>query len=891
MNEAEAKRQRQWEEVNEYRDLLSVPERFEEGFTRRTVIGVLFIALIMIPGQMYLSLVTGIGIGDAAQWVTVILFLEVAKRSFTTLRRQEIFLLTYVASQLIVRAETQTFLQLIWRQYFVGSPEARQFGLTEKLVNLEFMGLPWFAPSPDSPAVVERSFFHLDWALPIILMVLAIIIARVTWFTSGYVLFRLVSDKEQLPFPTAPQVALGAMALAEESGSEAETWKWRTFAVGGMIGLVFGFVYVAIPMLTETFAGTKVEILPIPFADLTPILGQHFGATPIAISFSLSPIFAGLLLPFWSVMGSFAGVIFFIVASPLLHHYGFMPHWVPGMSAVQTQITSGVDFWQPFGMGVTLAVTAISIGQVVRAGRQYRDDSDAAATAAGRAGECRHPDCQRPARARGYCLEHLNRGDFPLWICVALFFLASTYSIILAKTLFPMLVSTGMLVFILFLAFVYGPLMSFVSARLDGLVGQQIQIPYMQEATVFLTGYRGVEIWFVPLAASDYGGGAETFRVMELTGMRFRSLLKAELVMIPIVLGASLVYWSFLWKLAPIPSDAYPYVQTFWPARAFQDAVRFSATQYSRTWRAGEEVDKGDEVVRVAPGEVVWSPANLKDNALYYWRARVTDDLSVRNPRLRRYGRWSHVGYFYTDFDGSGSERAPPADVARDTDAKADTGLPRASLVSPGDGQIVPETETHFHVTVPPSWDERVELVFELATDPHFRGDFYQGSAERPMFSQIYWEDLRSTGDGRDDDLDGLADEERLNQKDDDGDGAIDEDVHHPLRGEKWPIIGIGAGFGLVLYGILGFLGMPMFFIWGYIRAVATSGVATFFSLLTEVIGALIARYYFWPRYGRQQWRQYAMVLAVGFGVGMSLIGMCSAAVLMVVKAVSATQF
>ena len=695
------KRERQWSEVNEYRDLLSMPERFEEGFTRRTVIGVVFIALIMIPGQMYLSLVTGIGIGDAAQWVTVILFLEVAKRSFTTLKRQEIFLLTYVASQLIVRAETQTFLQLIWRQYFVGSPEARQFGLTDKLVSLEFMGMPWFAPSPDSPAVIERSFFHLDWALPIVLMVLAIIIGRVTWFTSGYVLFRLVSDRERLPFPTAPQQALGAMALAEESGSEAETWKWRTFAVGGTIGLGFGFVYVAIPMLTETFTGTKVEILPIPFADLTPILGQHFGATPIAISFSLSPIFAGLLLPFWSVMGSFAGVIFFIVASPLLHHYGFMPHWVPGMSAVQTQITSGVDFWQPFGMGVTLAVTAISIGQVVRAGRQRREDSEVAAGAGGHNGEqCRRADCQRPARVRGYCLEHLNRGDFPLWICIALFFLASSYSIILAKTLFPMLVSTGMLVFILFIAFAYGPLMSFVSARLDGLIGQQIQIPYMQEATVFLTGYRGVEIWFVPLAASDYGGGAETFRVMELTGMRFRSLLKAELVMMPIVLGASLVYWSILWKLAPIPSDAYPYVQTFWPARAFQEAVRFSATQYSRTWRAGEEVEKEEGVTLVTPGQVVWSPANLKDKSLYYWRARVTDDLSVRNPRLRRYGPWSRVGYFHTDFGGSNAERAPPVEVVRAVDRKAELSLPQASLGSPADGDIVRQTETHFHVTV-----------------------------------------------------------------------------------------------------------------------------------------------------------------------------------------------
>ncbi|MDP6017419.1 MAG: hypothetical protein QGI32_15080, partial [Candidatus Latescibacteria bacterium] len=94
----QARKDRQYEELNEYRDLLQPPETFESGFTRKTLIGVLLIAFIMTPGQMYLSLVTGIGIGEAAQWVTVILFLEIAKRSFTTLKRQEIFLLTYVAS-------------------------------------------------------------------------------------------------------------------------------------------------------------------------------------------------------------------------------------------------------------------------------------------------------------------------------------------------------------------------------------------------------------------------------------------------------------------------------------------------------------------------------------------------------------------------------------------------------------------------------------------------------------------------------------------------------------------------------------------------------------------------------------------------------------------------
>ncbi|MEE3334873.1 MAG: peptide transporter, partial [Candidatus Latescibacterota bacterium] len=373
------KRKRQYQEINEYRDLLQAPDRFESGFTAKTIVGVLFIAFIMTPGQMYLSLVTGIGIGEAAQWVTVILFLEIAKRSFTTLRRQEIFLLTYVASQLIVRAETGTFLQLIWRQYFVGSQEAVRFGLQEKLVNLKFMGYSWFSPSPDSAAIVERTFFHVDWALPIGLLVMGIIVARVTWFTSGYVLFRLVSDREQLPFPTAPQSALASMALAEESGSEEQTWKWPCFLIGATIGMVFGLIYVGVPALTETFAGKKVTVLPIPFADLTPMLGRFVGATPIAISFSLAPIFAGLLLPFWSVMGSFAGVLLFMITSPLLHHYGFMPRWVPGMGAVQTQIVAGVDFWQPFGMGITLAVAVISITQVIRAGRERREDRAGAA--------------------------------------------------------------------------------------------------------------------------------------------------------------------------------------------------------------------------------------------------------------------------------------------------------------------------------------------------------------------------------------------------------------------------------------------------------------------------------------------------------------------------------
>ena len=55
---AAQRKKRQWEEVEEYRALLETPDRFDEGFTLRTIIGVLFISLIMTPGEMFLGLFT-----------------------------------------------------------------------------------------------------------------------------------------------------------------------------------------------------------------------------------------------------------------------------------------------------------------------------------------------------------------------------------------------------------------------------------------------------------------------------------------------------------------------------------------------------------------------------------------------------------------------------------------------------------------------------------------------------------------------------------------------------------------------------------------------------------------------------------------------------------------
>ena len=66
------------QELEEYRTLMEVPDKFEEGFNLKTIVGALFLGFVMLPGSIYLGLVAGQNLGPAVEWVTIILFAEVA---------------------------------------------------------------------------------------------------------------------------------------------------------------------------------------------------------------------------------------------------------------------------------------------------------------------------------------------------------------------------------------------------------------------------------------------------------------------------------------------------------------------------------------------------------------------------------------------------------------------------------------------------------------------------------------------------------------------------------------------------------------------------------------------------------------------------------------------
>ena len=534
-------------ELQEYRDLLKTPTHFEEGFDWKTIVGAIFIGFLMMPGSMYLQLVIGSGIGPAARWVTIILFAELAKRSYSDLKQQEIFLLYYMAGA----ALHTPFQGLLWNQYLVQSDAARMLGVAEFIPS-------WVAPPPESLALLERTLFHRDWLIPILLLIGTQIITRVDQFGLGYALYRITSDVEKLPFPMAPVAALGTMALAESTEEREKSWKWRVFSIGGVIGLVFGGVYVLLPALSGLVLMEPIRAIPIPWVELTGHTEDWLPAVATGIQLDLGLVFIGMVLPFWAVMGGLGGLIITIIANPVLYRHGILHRWHPGMRTVETVFANNFDFYLSFGIGLGLAIGLVGIWHVARSFTADRSG-----------GRGRLRDLFRPPP---------GRGDINFWLSIGIYVFSTVSYVLLCVWLVP----NFPVVFFLIYGFLYTPVISYITARMEGIAGQFVSLPLVREASFIAGakyfGYQGIEIWYAPIPIHNYGSATVSFREIELTGTSIRGIIKSEIVVFPVVMIASLLFSQFIWQLAPIPSSAYPFAQELWHLQALNSLLMQTST-------------------------------------------------------------------------------------------------------------------------------------------------------------------------------------------------------------------------------------------------------------------------------------------------------------------------
>ena len=561
---------------------------FVDGFSRRTVLGAFFVAFVMMPGSIYLGLVAGQTLGPAAEWVTIILFAEIARRSFSRLSRQEVYVLYHVAAGIAAVALAHLalsggpFAGAIWHQYLRQSPQTSS--IAGQIPD-------WVVPAVNSPAILTRNLAHPDWwwsasrgfLAPVTLIAVGYMFGRLAWFGLGYILFRLTSDIERLPFPLAPIAAEGSTALAEstdrDEGGELRrkrSWRWRVFSIGASLGIIFGALYILLPVVTGLFMAKPVMIFPIPFVDFTKNVEGILPASLISVAFDAGLFLAGMVIPFRIIIGGFVGILATSVfGNAILQKMGAFEHWRPGNGVLVNQMILSFDFWMSVQVGMAGAIFVIGLWTIGRTLYKRAKKRRAPAPEV-------EPETPLPPSGpdeppyRTACRE---RGDFPIWLAAALFLVSISVLCVVCHLLVP---GFPLWIIVLF-GFFWTPINSYISARLIGITGRGIGVPFLKETAFITSGYRKVDIWFAPIPLFDYGGAAQQFRILELTRTKFTSIFKAELLMFPIIFGSSFVFWWFFWRMNQIPSDAFPFAARTWPVAARQAYLIFTANSTNQS--------------------------------------------------------------------------------------------------------------------------------------------------------------------------------------------------------------------------------------------------------------------------------------------------------------------
>jgi hypothetical protein len=228
------------------------------------------------------------------------------------------------------------------------------------------------------------------------------------------------------------------------------------------------------------------------------------------------------------------------------------------MRTVETVFANNFDFYLSFSIGLGLAIGVIGIWHVARsfAGRD-----------AGERGRLR--DLFRPPP---------GRGDINFWLSIGIYVFSTVSYVLLCVWLVP----NFPVVFFLIYGFIYTPVISYITARMEGIAGQFVSLPLVREASFIAGakyfGYQGIEIWYAPIPIHNYGSATVSFREIELTGTSIRGIIKSEIVVFPVVMIASLLFSQFIWRLAPIPSSAYPFAQELWHLQALNTLLMQTST-------------------------------------------------------------------------------------------------------------------------------------------------------------------------------------------------------------------------------------------------------------------------------------------------------------------------
>lgn len=507
--------------------------------TWRVVLAILYGALVFEPAAIWLNLVAGLNpwqIINSAEYTTLLLFTTIAAIMGARLTRQEAFVMFSNVGTTISESLFGVNLILAW--YIATSEYARSFGLYGKIPF-------WYAPNiPELP----RTLFQAVFIPPLLVAIVSALLTKGMDLSLAYVLYRIYAVEEKLPFP-------GARVWAESSIVLAEKHIWRDKARLMVSIAVFSLLYTF--LLYGVWFIFGVQLLPVPWADLTPAL-ESVGLNGASLGFSLDLLLisVGMIMPWKVNISIFIGGIFaYLIGAPLAVKYGLFTLWRPGMSLGDIfqygllQLYVGPLIGLSFAAG--LAPMVINWRSVARV--------------------------FKPPKIRGGKGEGGPEPTFlglPLTRFTLIIYLLSAtgLSLFVYYLLYivePQYATPQFLLLFLALIVGFSTLFQLANTRAIGEAATGISLPYIKEGALLASGYRGVAAWFTPIYV--YGGASgwtAVYVACDWTNTKKSDYLKVYFIAFPLTYLMGLLYADIFWRIAPIPSSAYPATAVFWRVAA-----------------------------------------------------------------------------------------------------------------------------------------------------------------------------------------------------------------------------------------------------------------------------------------------------------------------------------
>jgi len=497
-------------------------------------------ALVVVPASIYLSMLGGGSLALASTVIIAILVSELSRAFGEPLTKQEL-LVTYEAASVISAANAAGigFYWIIFRMFYVKNPLTWAFKIDG--VPIPELVPSWLAPPLGSQAYAARTLFHPDLLAPELVYLAFTALYLVAELGIFMLLAYTFLEVERLPFP----LSRVDVALVETLAVRGESVRY--FAAALPAGIIYGIFVIALPYL----AG--ITFVPLPWIDFTPVTEPYLPGAALGLATDMTPWVVGLILPLESSVSMAVGSL----ATWVLGNYLFLtrlptvfPEWVEeyrqGMGIALIWQRSMFRVWLAPQIGASLA---LALAMLFKFRRSIASALGALLRGLGQQAGARYPRATWLAAMflSGTLLSavlHWYLTGFPLWI--------------------SLLYSVGLSV-----------LVGVASTVAMGETGFTLGLPYLWHTLVYFSGYKGYSGWVIMpvLAGTSAPGWVNMMSAAYLTETRPMDLVKAIVMAVVLTQVIGIVSLDFFWRIAPIPSSAYPYTLYDWARIAIGDSL------------------------------------------------------------------------------------------------------------------------------------------------------------------------------------------------------------------------------------------------------------------------------------------------------------------------------